>query len=172
LVEMTNDGHRLAIEEWLGFHGRPPQHLLGEARRSFRRIELMPNGRMNSVSAYKNVCLVNVLRSGMAIDEVRPYPTVLLKAGQLQPGTNILASNAVADGAQQEELKFAAMDRLLRPAISSVQSATLGIDELAELVAEIEPARRNAGLRKRLAETKLSQFAYCSRLQIDANAER
>ena len=63
------------------------------------------------------------------------------------------------------------MDRILRPAISGRQSPSFGVDELAELVAEIEPPRGDTGLRKCVAKPEFGQFAHRGRLQIDADAE-
>ena len=60
----------------------------------------------------------------------------------------------------------------LRPAIAGRESPGFAVDQLSELVAEIEPLRGDAGLSKCVAKSKLSQFAYCGRLQIDADAER
>src|SRR5215475_279845 len=46
------------------------------------------------------------------------------------------------------------------------------MDELAEFVAEVEPPRGDTSLLKCSAKSKLRQFSYRSRLQIDSNTER
>src|SRR5215471_2395888 len=64
------------------------------------------------------------------------------------------------------------MDRILGPAISGFPSAALGMDKLAEFVAQVEPPRSDTGLRKCVAESKFGQLAYRGRLQIDADTKR
>src|SRR5262249_39893242 len=83
LVKMSGDDHRPPIKEWFGFHRRPPQHLSGETRRAFRRIKLMPDGRMDSVGADQHVRFVDLFLSGLTIDEASLHAAILLKSGQL-----------------------------------------------------------------------------------------
>jgi hypothetical protein len=172
-MEMAGDDHGSAVQERLSFHRCPPKHMLSEPRRAFRRIELMSNGGMDSVGANKNVPLVDFLRPRLTVGEADFYAVpILLKSGQLQPALDIFFADALADGVEQEKLKLAAMDRILWPAVTSCEASALAMDELAELVAKIQPARGDADFRKCAAESKLGEFANRGRLEIDADTER
>src|SRR5262249_25339151 len=129
LVKMAGDDHGLAIEERLGLNRRPPQHLLGEARRAFHRIELMPDGGIDAVGADKDVRLVDLLRSGLTISEADAHTvTNLLKSGELQSASDVSVPDAVADCAKQEKLKLAAMNRILRPVVPGCEAPAVGMD--------------------------------------------
>src|ERR1700740_620558 len=83
---------------------------------------------------------------------------------------DISVTDPLAHRAKQQELQCSAMDRNLRPAISSCQPPRLAMDQLPELVAEVQALCGNPGLCKSIAQPKLRQLAYRRRLQVDSDA--
>src|SRR5450631_1094552 len=172
-MEVTSNHHGLAIEEGFGFDRGTPQDLLREASLAFSWMKLMAHGGMDTVGANKNIGLVGQFRPGISINEANhDLVAALLEARKPQPASEVFGANAVADGANQEELQLPAVDRNLRPPVSGSDPPWLAVDELSELVAEVEALRGNARRRKHVAKSKLGQLTNRGRLQIDAHAER
>src|ERR1700722_13979022 len=173
LMEVTCNHHGLAIEEGIGFDRRTPQDLLREARLAFSRIKLMAHDGMDAVGPNENIGLVGQFGPGISINEAsHDLVAPLLEARKPQPASEVFGSNAVADGANQEDLQLSAVDRNLRPPVSSGDSPWLAVDELSELVAEVEALRSDARHRKHVAKSKLGQLADRGRLQVNAHTER
>src|SRR5581483_11807811 len=160
LVEMAGYDDGLAIEERLALRCRAPQQLPGETWRAFRRIELMPNSGMDAVGPDQYARLIDLLRSGLTVREADAHAiSLLLEFAEFQSAPNIFIADALADGAKQQMLKLAAMNRILRPAVSGGEASGFFMDELAELVAKIKPPRSDAGRRKGASEPEFGEFS-------------
>ena len=87
-------------------------------------------------------------------------------------GENVLFSQPLGRGIEQDLLQRAAMDRKLRPFVSGLDAARLAPDRLAVL-GEIRELPGADGVRIELVvQAELDQFAHRMRQHVDADAER
>ena len=90
----------------------------------------------------------------------------------MMAGLDRVRAQALLDGLEQQHLKLAAVDRELRPVVTSLDAARLAPDLLTVFI-EIEKLLGLDGdLAKRVLQAELGQLATGMRQNIDADTER
>ena len=90
----------------------------------------------------------------------------------MMAGEDVLFSQPLDRGIEQDLLQRAAMDRELRPFVTGLDAARLAPDRLAVL-GEIRELLGADGVRIELVvQAELDQFAHRMRQHVDADAER
>src|SRR3954468_18332580 len=98
-------------------------------------MKLTPDCRMDTVRPYKNRAVINVGGSRSDVMDCCGHPVcALFERSQSGSGPYVMRSDPVSNRRQQDHLQSPAMDRALRPSVTSFQPSGFCIYFLAELV--------------------------------------
>ncbi len=127
---------------------------------------------MNAVGADQDIAARGFDMGAGAVEEMRDHAALVLRE-RAEPATGVdgLRAEPFLDGAMDDALQAAAMDRELRHVVTGIEAARLAPDFLAVTVEIIQLIGADRGGVEPVQQAEAGQFADRMRQRVDADAE-